>query len=294
MISILIPVFNNDVCALVHELSRQLNTASIKGEIIVFDDCSDIFFRQKNQSLSLLTNVFYKEMEKNVGRIEIRKLLSVAAVHDWLLFIDSDSRIVSDNYLQSYVRCIQQSDTDAVVGGRIYQNTPPEECSKRLHWKYGKKREQRKGIGFQSNNFCVRKNSFSGLSFPAGWKNYGHEDTWIGIQFERLGKKIHFLKNPVLHEGIEEANIFLEKNFAALQNLVLLSNLTDQKLLRKHVRLYNVYCYQKKPGFSFLTRIVYLVLKKTIRKNLVSCNPSLACFDFLRLCLFIELKNKQA
>jgi hypothetical protein len=60
MISILIPVFNTDAYSLIQELSFQLNLMEVEGEILVYDDFSDLSFKVKNKSIVDLKNFFYK------------------------------------------------------------------------------------------------------------------------------------------------------------------------------------------------------------------------------------------
>ena len=162
MISILIPVFNADVHALVQELSHQLKSLNVEGEILVYDDFSEIFFKDHNRHITSLKNVFYKELEKNYGRIGIRELLAKNARYGWLLFVDSDSTIINKNYLQNYLEAIGE-EHDVYTGGRVYQKEMPAACNKRLHWKYGTERESVKGSsdGLHTNNFCLRKEIFA-------------------------------------------------------------------------------------------------------------------------------------
>jgi glycosyltransferase involved in cell wall biosynthesis len=291
MISVLIPVFNSHIFKLVQELSHQFNVVKIKGEIIVFDDFSDDSYRAENKSVSAFPNVFYKELEKNFGRVEIRKLLVSAANYDWLLFIDGDSKVLQSSFIAKYVDALKK-DFDVIAGGRIYSSTLPADCGKRLHWRYGKEREKITVSAFQSNNFCIRKSVFHQLQFPKEISGYGHEDSWIGIRLEQLQKKILYINNPVLHEGVEDVTSFLKKTHNALHNLYTLSNVTDKTILRRHVKLYNAFYWQKKLGLSRIIRSIYKVIQNTILKNLASCYPSLLFFDFYRLNQLIEIEAK--
>ena len=124
MISILIPVFNASVHELVQELSKQLDDGQVEGEILVYDDCSQPRFKKHNAAIGSIKYVFYKELEQNYGRVEIRKLLASGARYNWLLFIDSDSGIVTADFLNNYFRVLQD-EYDVYTGGRIYQSEIP-------------------------------------------------------------------------------------------------------------------------------------------------------------------------
>ena len=294
MISVLIPVFNTDVYPLVQELSNQLNSLDGKGEIIVYDDFSNELFKVQNRSVTSLENVFYKELDKNYGRVGVRQMLAENARYDWLLFIDGDSTIINKQYLQSYLEEIDAD--DVYVGGRVYQDNMPAACNKRLHWKYGTERESIKGSSnvFHTNNFCIQKDVFLQLNFPRQLTGYGHEDTWMEMELNRMKKSIRFITNPVLHNGLEDAPVFLEKTKNALKNLLLLTNIFNEELVRKKVNLYNLFYWQRKLG---LNKIVSGILKKRIdkiEKNLKSCFPSLIQFDLYRLYHLTGITKKHS
>ncbi|MFW5793701.1 MAG: glycosyltransferase, partial [Bacteroidota bacterium] len=59
MISICIPVYNFEVEPLINELHRQGLKSNKAFEIIVLDDDSKDFFKQKNRAVKSLENVRY-------------------------------------------------------------------------------------------------------------------------------------------------------------------------------------------------------------------------------------------
>lgn len=295
MISILIPVYNFEVVALVSELNSQLNSIDDKGEIIVFDDSSSSSFCAYNKQIRSLNNVIYKELDKNYGRTTIRQLLAYEAKNKWLLFLDCDSRIIHPDFLQRYIAMFKTEAADVYAGGRVYPERPSE-CDKRLHWKYGTRKESIKGskTSLHTNNFSIRKEIFLQLSFPKFLESYGHEDTWIKIELESNGKKLVHISNPVEHIHIEETETLLNKTQLALQNLYQLTNLVERNILRKNVTLYKVYSNLKKFRLEFAVRLLYKLVKKTISRNLNSCKPSLLFFDFYKLYHFIKICQKES
>ena len=293
MISILIPVYNVSIYSLVQELSNQLKFIDVEGEIIVFDDFSDETFRKRNQSIISLEKVFYKELGENYGRTAIRVLLAESARYERLLFIDSDSSIIDRNFLANYLQAFN-NEIDVYVGGRIYEPMQPAACNKRLHWKYGTERESLRGNtnALHTNNFSIQRKVFQELKFPAQLTGYGHEDTWMEIELEKKSKKIEFIENPVLHEGLEDTPVFLEKTKNALKNLLALANIFDEKTVRKKVALFNLHFWQRELG---LNEFISTILKKRITKieaNLLSCNPSILNFDLYRLYHLAELAKQ--
>ena len=294
MISILIPVFNFETFSLVNELSRQLDESGVDGEILVFDDFSASSYRKVNNPLIDLNHVVYKELDKNYGRTTIRQLLASNAHYEWLLFLDCDSRILKTDFLKRYLSAFRQN-FDVCVGGRAYPSGPVD-CSKKLHWKYGTKRESLKGnkTAFHSNNFCIKKEVFRQIYFPAFLKEYGHEDTWIGIELERLGKSIKYIDNAVEHIQIENTDNFLSKTEQALRNLLQLKTVVDKQTIARHVSLFKAYSFINITHLEFLVNFVCGIFKSRIVQNLNSCNPSLLFFDFYRLHRLIQMSKRKS
>lgn len=292
MISICIPVLNTNVNGLVKSLVNEIEQRSITCEIIVLDDGSDKRWQEINEEITKLAFVNYHQLPVNKGRIEARRKLAALSRYEWLLFIDADSKIIKDNFLTTYLNyCITSH--DVIVGGRIYNNKPPQHCNQILHWKYGCKREKFSmgRFNFMTNNFCIRKSIFTKIEFPNALKGYGHEDTWMGIQLKQNTVRTVQIKNPALHEGVEKAEIFIGKSKNALLNLWLLQQQVPAHTLQQHVKLFKYYTLQKKLGLSSFIQWIESKFHFQIEKNLSSCQPSLILFDFYRLAYFIYLER---
>lgn len=283
MISILIPVHNTLVLALVKELSRQLKELPSPGEIIIIDDHSSAFFRGSNKAVNEFDHVLYEELGANVGRMAVRQLLAQKAQYEWLLFIDSDSRITQAGFLQRYITAFTGG-ADVYAGGRSYPEKP-KDCKKALHWKYGVKRESVKGSRsvLHTNNFCIKKTVFNELQFPGFLTRYGHEDTWMQMELERRGKKIKHINNQVQHVRLEDANTFLSKTNEALHSLLLLSEAMGPEQVSRYVGLFREYRRMQRFGLSFVVDVLYRLCDKRMPRSFNSCNPSLFLFDLYRL-----------
>lgn len=296
MISILIPVFNYDINELIVALSNQAGKLGQESEIIVIDDGSQSSYRNLNAAIASLPFVQYIESEKNNGRVRIRQMLADKASFEWLLFLDCDSQILSDHYLEIYVQRIRDS-VQIMSGGRVYSREKPTDCRFTLHWKYGTYREKTTYNSknhtnrFMTNNFLIRKSIFVKFHFTPDWGGYGYEDTWIGIQLEAMNIAVSHIDNPVLHNGLQESLEFLSKSREALKNLKKLSQVVPVKILAKHVKLYLYYYRLKYLGLLWLLRFIYSMTHTGIEKNIHSCNPSLFKFDLWRLNYFLELHN---
>ena len=225
MLSILIPIYGFDVRPFVKELYTQAQLLTIEWEIILFDDASPEECKIKNRNLSRLKGVQYKELKENIGRSAIRNALAQSAQYPYLLFMDCDSEATNSKFLQYYIdNC---SPKRVLYGGRSYRAEQPKDKSYFLHWYYGKKREVRSvekrnkhpHLGFMTNNFVIPKNVFLDIQLDERLKNYGHEDTLLGLKLEEQSIPIIHLNNPLVHIGLEKALHWLEKQEQAIQNL---------------------------------------------------------------------------
>lgn len=294
MLSILIPIYNYDVKKLVYQLSRLAASLSIDYEILCFDDGSQYQFKMLNRLVVALPNVVYEELPSNLGRSRIRNLLGERAKYDHLLFMDCDSGVVNENYLNDYVKELPFE--GVICGGRVYRENPPKERELYFHWKYGTQREvttahqrqQNPYHGFMSNNFVIDRKTFLAIQFDPELLQYGHEDTLFGMELDQRDIPIKHIDNPLRHDGLEPQDVFLEKTRKAVQNLVFLK--------RKHPLI-----------ATRLTRVAGLIEKKAVRKIVISLltwakpfiykqiskqRASLKYFDFYKLLIFLEEKDK--
>ena len=290
MISILIPIYNQNAVALVKALQSQCEKLEIQFQIMVFDDLSREEFRKQNRSLGHEFGVNYLELSENHGRAKIRNRLARMARFKHLLFIDGDSEIIRDDYVKSYLD--QINNAEIVYGGREYQKKKPSEASKVLHWKYGVKREAlplKKRVldpylNFQSNNFLITSGLFDKLKFDENVEGYGYEDLLFAQKIKDSDAGILHIDNPVLHAGLEDADAFIEKTKNACKNLALL-NKSGQL---KQTRLTKFYEMVKMLGLKDLMVKYYQANKVSIRKNLTSSNPSILKFNLMKLAFYDE------
>ncbi|MDF2188994.1 glycosyltransferase family 2 protein [Paraflavitalea sp. CAU 1676] len=298
MISVLIPVYNQDVKILIARLSAGLSHLENGGEIIVMDDGSEVHTLEDNESITSLPGVRYIPLHKNYGRLKVRQFLAKEAAGEWLLFLDGDSVIDSGLFVRQYEKAIGQQPA-AIVGGRTYTTTPPENCQLHLHWQYGTHRESRHPgkkhqPAFMTNNFMIPAWIFNQLKIGAQWEGYGHEDTWIGILLEQAGIPVVPIDNPVLHDGLETAGKFIEKSKDALANLSKISTTIPEEDLTRHVKLFRVHQALKKWRLTWAPVWINKLLERYVLRNLHSCHPSLRLFDLYRLAYFSRLQQQKA
>jgi hypothetical protein len=62
-----------------------------------------------------------------------------------------------------------------------------------------------------------------------------------------------------LHDGLEDTPVYLEKTKNALQNLLALTKIFDEKIVRDKVNLFNLYFWQRELG---LNKFISPILRK--------------------------------
>ena len=298
MLSINIPVYNIEVNNLVLQLLEQAKKLDVSYEIRVYDDGSKNEYKISNRIISEYSNVVYVELEENLGRSAIRNKMGVDSIYQYLLFIDADSAIVKDNYLEMF---LENTRLNLVLcGGTTYQEEKPANHQKLLRWFYGINREavsaeirnSKKGFIITSNNFLIEKKVFEKINFREEIKNYGHEDTLLGYDLFKNSIEIFHINNPVEHTGLEEARVFIEKTKVALESLhqITCNLLNGEKMFVEQVYFLNRYSRIIKYLPTIFLKLIFKISRGLIEQNLLGKNPILFWYDFYKLGFYSTLK----
>ena len=287
-LSILIPVFNRDVAQLVHSLQAQLPDWPGPAEIRLLDDGSTEEFKKQNRRLAMLPHVAYQELATNVGRAAIRNRLAASAEHEWLLLLDNDSLLPDHQFLARYAQAQTAGPPALFIGGTAYEATPPADPVLRLRWLYGRAREMRPatvrqrdpGGQLSINNALLPKELLKRFPLDERLSGYGHEDTKFGLELSRAGVAVRHLDNPVLHDGLEPAAIFLAKSHQAVRNLAQVLRTdglgTATRLVQAAERL-------RRARLAGITQAALAALEPALRRNLLGNSPSLRALDALKV-----------
>jgi glycosyltransferase involved in cell wall biosynthesis len=299
MLSILIPVFNFDVRELVESLHEQAVGSGADFEIVVIDDASDDEFRKINREIGLLSGVNYLEEKINLGRSKIRNKLAQVAKYENLLFLDCDSGIIHENFIKTYLE--HTGSSPVIYGGRLYENDSNISVHYKLHWLYGKKREQsparerniEPNRSFQTNNFVINKKVLLDICFNEKITGYGHEDTLFGYELKKQKITIAHIDNPVVHLGLESNEEFLRKTREGIKNLwrIMRINGNEKKLVNDITILF----YYKKVERFGLDRTIEFFYKRyehILRRNLLGRNPNLLIFDLYKLGYLCSISDE--
>jgi glycosyltransferase involved in cell wall biosynthesis len=299
MISILIPVNNYDIVALVHSMKDGMKKVPEFCEILIGDDGSTAEFRNKYNALEG-EGVRIIGSEKNIGRASIRNKLALEAKGDHLLFIDADVMIpgTAEAYLLKWIPVINKA--RVICGGTLYNDIEPGDPDKILRWKYGRFREQRKAVerskhphsNFSTFNFLIEKSVFSKIRFNEELKQYGHEDTLLGYQLKKAGINVLHIDNRLIHEGVESNREFLNKTKLGIENLsYLYDKVTDKKAFISAVRMLRIY---DKLSALRLTRIlagIYIHYRDRMEIRLDASKVSLKLFALYKISMFCTFRE---
>ncbi len=296
MLSVLIPVYNYDVTALVNELHRQLIEALVDFEIIVMEDGSTLCL-EKNREVGQLSNCVYICLESNIGRSAIRNKLADTARYDHLLFLDCDAEVDNEFFIQKYLSFCHED--CVVIGGTAYdekENNP----SYSLRLKYGREREARSAKDrsksrykvFTTFNFLISKSIFKRIRFDESIRGYGYEDTVFAHSLVELGYEVLHIENPLIHKGLDENTVFLKKTENGLNNLYALF-LTGHYpfLIHESKLLYSFLCLRRWK-LDRMGAWAYKCLAPALRRNLLSATPSLRAFDIYKLLFLCHCSRK--
>lgn len=291
MISICIPVYNTEVKTLIESLDKQALACNIPYEILLLDDASsDANTIENNQRLECFKNLKIFSNEQNIGLAKTRNKLGGLAQYPYLLFIDSDAEIVKDDYLQTY---ISQLKINAVYfGGCIYPESCPSKEFK-LRWTFGKRREEGVGKYFSCFNFLIPKDIFIKHPFSSELSQYGYEDALFGITLKKNGIDIQFINNPLLHIGLDTADVYLNKVKMSIQNLTVIEPLLKKINGEKQIKLLKLYYHIDKLCLTSVTSTLFRKLEKTLESNLTGNSPSLTILNLYKLGYLCNLKSKK-
>lgn len=239
LLSICIPIYNTDIRPLATELHRQSQSFSSEVELLFIDDASDLTFKEKNRSVGTFCD--YQELPQNIGRSKIRNAFLPFVKGKYILFLDGDSVVFRDDFIEKYLVFLKEHKPNLIVGGR-------EEVSERparnylLRWRYSQSRESKSleerqkdtKSGFKSNNFIVKKTIFEINPFDESLHHYGHEDTLFGYQLRKKGVQCLHIDNPILNSDLVENEAFLHKTKEAISNLVRIAiKLNDHQFIEE-------------------------------------------------------------
>lgn len=291
-LSVLIPIYNFDLNQLIQTINYQLVKNNIIYEILLYDDDSLETYKNLHRHWVETQNVKYVELPHNLGRCKIRNKLAQDAQYDLLLFLDCDTQIIGEKYIEKIIN-YNFENYKVIIGGTCYSEFAPAEQEYYLHWWVGKNKEEKTAVqrninpynSFTLNNMVIDKSVFMDIELDENITTYGHEDSKFGEELKNKNIAILHVDNPVCHIGLNENIQFVEKSLTAINNL---SNMILYDGIGKETTLYKAYYILRKykilPFFMFVTKYI----EHKLYNNLLSTKPSLIAFDLYKLHYFAK------
>ena len=300
MLSICIPIYNQDVTALVSALSSQIAHMETPAEIILIDDCSTEAFKRINKTICKEHQ--YHELEQNVGRSKIRNLFLKYVNYDYLLFLDCDATIISEHLLEVYIDTITSNTYQVFCGGSIY---PKEKPSREymLRWANGniretipaKTRKTKPYSSFMTSNVIIKRDVFDHIRFDENIVKYGHEDTLFGFALKKKGIPICHVDNNVLNDDIDANSTFIQKTEEALVNLAyIIKKLDYDQDLISEIKILNVYFSLQRKGLTSLLNIGFSIIKTPLKRLLSHGTENLYLFDIYKIGVLSKALKKNS
>ena len=238
VLTVLIPVYNWDVSALLLRIIEEADGFGLEGgiEVLVLDDGSN------DQALLAGNDAFcsthqrpyleYTRLGHNVGRSAVRNLLAAKGRGDFLLFLDCDVLPDRDRFLRDYLERANADEFDVVCGGVSYRTRVLNAPEFDYHAYLGQRKEVKPAAErnvapwrhILTSNIMVRKSVFQATPFNERFTGYGYEDIEWGVRLAENFSILH-IDNTVSHLGLVTKGRTYEKMRLSVSNYLLLKDL---------------------------------------------------------------------
>lgn len=211
-LSVLIPYFRDDPCALLCALDAEAAALGDAVEMLVLDDGSgddELARRVAEAVLTLRAPARFIRLSANEGRAKGRNRLMAAARAERLLFLDADMLPDRPDFLARYLRLIEAEDPAVVFGGFTLERTPVDPArglhralSLRGDCRPAAERQAEPAKSLCTSNLLVRREVFELEAFDESFSGWGWEDVEWAI---RAGRRwpVRHLDNPASHLGLD-------------------------------------------------------------------------------------------
>lgn len=239
--SVLIPVYNWDVSALLLRIIREANASSLKDriEVIALDDgSSDPIISAGNEVFCSGHRQPYLEyscLDRNIGRSAVRNLLAAKASGNFLLFLDCDVLPDTDDFIGKFFSLAEENSFDVVCGGISYRTRILNEPKYDYHAYLGNRKEvkpasERNNDPWRhilTSNIMVRKSVFQATPFDERFTGYGYEDIEWGVRLAKKYRILH-IDNTASHLGLVTKAKAYEKMCNSVPNYLLLREICPE------------------------------------------------------------------
>ena len=285
-LSILIPTYDYNARRLVADLHALALREGVEAEILVGDDASPSGAAWL-AAVEDLPSVRVLRYAANAGRAAHRNRIAEQARGQWLLFIDCDAQLPPAFSLRRYLEGTAHA---PVVCGGLYHpdvNPNPEAT---LRYAYERAADRRRTASHRQQhpyeqlstfNFLIRRDVFLSILFDPSCTDYGYEDTLFGVELQQRAIPIHHIDNPLIHLGLEPNAVYLAKVETSLRTLA-----NIEKKIQHHSAVVRAARRLRALHLDGLTRRLFHLTQKKLRRNLLGPRPNLFLFKLYKLGYF--------
>jgi glycosyltransferase involved in cell wall biosynthesis len=217
-LSVLIPFFGDDPCALISALDEQSPAGRV--EIILFDDgCRDASVGARvGLTLRAATNPGRLiRSPENLGRARGRNRLAAHARGEYLLFLDADMAPDSASFLRAWLNLIA-AEAPAVAFGGFSLAQAPDSAELALHRRMAlasdcaavAERQRAPEKHVFTSNLLVRRDVFAAQGFDESFEGWGWEDVEWAMRVARDHSILH-VDNTATHLGLDRPEAMVAK-----------------------------------------------------------------------------------
>lgn len=293
-LSILLPTYNSVCLQLVETLHSQCEAMEgLRYEIIVADDGStDRSTVSANEAIGRLSHCRLICREQNTGRAAIRNFLAREARYDWLLFMDSDRKPGSKDFVRTYV----EGHWEAVVCGGLRVEGDAELLKGNLRYRAEKRyerhnspqeRRQRPYDNFNTSNFMTRREILLQHPFDERFRRYGYEDVMWGKTLRDHHIGIAHTDNPIVIDDYESNPDFVAKTEEGMHTL---ARFADE--LEDFSGVVRTWRRVRRMHLAKMLGWWHRLLAPRMKRQLTGNNPRLFVFNMYKLTLFCTIKQE--
>lgn len=214
-VSVLIPTFRDDPCALLKALDQALAPV----EVVVLDDGGgdDVLAERIARRIERMrVPACFIRLARNEGRARGRNRLASQARGPHLLFLDSDMLPDTPDFLDRWA-AVADSGAAVAFGGFTLDQTPPRP-EHALHRAMALKsdctpapeRAKAPEKHVFTSNLLVRRDVFETIGFDEGFSGWGWEDVEWAMRVARQHPILH-IDNTATHLGLDPAPVMAAK-----------------------------------------------------------------------------------
>lgn len=212
VLSVLTPFLRDDPTALLSRLDAEADALAGRVEVVLLDDGTgdeafSVRLKETIDGLSLPARLI--TLAVNEGRSRGRNRLTVAARGQAWLFLDSDMKPDSPDFLQTWVDLVSRDNPAVAFGGFSLKQAPRDrrfavhralsgasECVRAAE------RAKTPEKYVYTSNLLVRPDVFAAESFDPGFTGWGWEDVEWAMRVARRFEVTH-IDNPATHMGLD-------------------------------------------------------------------------------------------